>query len=206
MSLDRTKYLRPDEVQRLLAHLDREAIIARARGHRLPVRDEAMFKVGLVSGYRASDLAGLKVSDLHLGRGAPLLVARKTKGGKRHEVSLPSALKADLRAYLAWMGHAGLSTDPEAPLFPSRTGSPLTRSAVWRRWKAALDGAQLPLDRPLHASRHTCGVLLYRTTKDLRLVQRHLGHARPSTTAIYADVLPEDVEAGVDATWKGLAP
>jgi site-specific recombinase XerD len=38
-------------------------------------------------------------------------------------------------------------------------------------------------------------------TKDLRLVQRLLGHSKVSTTAIYADVLDEDVAAAQDAAW-----
>ncbi len=32
--------------------------------------------------------------------------------------------------------------------------------------------------RTLHATRHTVGTMLYRATKDLRLVQKHLGHSR----------------------------
>ena len=50
-------------------------------------------------------------------------------------------------------------------------------------------------------SKFTAGTALYRATKDLLLVQRHLGHARPTTTAIYAGVLDEDVQKGVDEMW-----
>jgi site-specific recombinase XerD len=37
----------------------------------------------------------------------------------------------------------------------------------------------------------------------LRLVQRLLGHSKVSTTAIYADVLDEDVAAAQDVAWPG---
>lgn len=93
---------------------------------------------------------------------------------------------------------------PGAPLFPGRTGEPTTQSGLWRRWKAALAGAGAGVsDRPLRARRHTCGTALYRATKDLRLVQKQLGHSRPATTAFYADVLDEDMAAGVDKMWDG---
>ena len=39
------------------------------------------------------------------------------------------------------------------------------------------------------------------SSEDLRLVQRLLGHSKVTTTAIYADVLPEDVAAGQDVAW-----
>lgn len=65
-------------------------------------------------------------------------------------------------------------------------------------------GAGFKRDRAaLRATRHTCGTMLYRATKDLRLVQKHLGHARPTTTAIYADVLEEEDEEDDDAKPAG---
>ena len=76
----------------------------------------------------------------------------------------------------------------------------MSRSGAWRAWTKVLDRAGVD-HRPLHAARHTAGTTLYRATKDLRLVQRHLGHSRVETTTIYADVLEEDLQAGVNAAW-----
>jgi len=64
----------------------------------------------------------------------------------------------------------------------------IRKSALWR------------LCRYRH-KRHTTGLTVYRATKDLRLVQRLLGHSKVSTTAIYADVLDEDVAAAQNAAW-----
>jgi len=55
-TLDRHKYLIPDETTRLLVLLDREAIVARERGHSLPVRDEMLIRLAIVSGPRTSEL------------------------------------------------------------------------------------------------------------------------------------------------------
>ena len=53
--------------------------------------------------------------------------------------------------------------------------------------------------RGVHSARHTRAVALYSQTKDQHLVQRELGHADPSTTAIYADVLDSARTAAADA-------
>jgi len=39
-----------------------------------------------------------------------------------------------------------------------------------------------------HTLRHSCGTNLYRSTKDIRLVQKTLRHASPDMTARYAHV------------------
>ena len=200
-TLDRTKYLLPDERQGLMAMLADEAILARAKGHKLPVRDEMAFKVSFQGGVRASETVALDIRDVLLIHGRPpRLVVRNGKGGKRREIPLPKSLRKPLEEYIEWLGLAGFRTDPGAPLFPSRAGGRMTRSALWRRWAAALERAGLE-HRPLHSTRHTCGVTVYRSSKDLLLVQRLLGHARPGTTAIYASVLDEDVQAAQDAAW-----
>ncbi len=201
MTLDRRKYLNPEETTKLLDMLDREAIVARERGQRLPVRDEMLIRLAIMSGLRASELGALVVGDLTLHRGQPPRVhVRHGKGDKARDVPLPGTLRKTLVEYIAWMKNAGYAADADAPLFPGRTGKPMSRSAIWKRWTAALDRAGIE-HRPLHASRHTTGLTVYRATKDLRLVQRLLGHSKVTTTSIYADILPEDVAAGQDAAW-----
>ena len=199
--LDRLKFLEPWEMKKLLDMLDAEAIVAKARGLRLPVRDAMLILFAIMSGLRASELCALVIADLTLARGHPPRVrVRHGKGDKARDVPLPSSLRKKLQGYLAWLKTAGFRTDRDAPLFPGRTGTPMTRSAVWKRWTKALARAGIE-HRPLHASRHTTGLTVYRATKDLRLVQRLLGHSKVTTTAIYADVLPEDVAAGQDVAW-----
>jgi site-specific recombinase XerD len=54
----------------------------------------------------------------------------------------------------------------------------------------------------LHDARHSHATTLYAATKDLRLVQKQLGHSRPSITAIYADVADAHAREGVKAMEK----
>jgi integrase len=40
--------------------------------------------------------------------------------------------------------------------------------------------------------------MLHRLTKDLRLVQKQLGHSSSQITEVYADVLDEDIEKAIN--------
>jgi integrase/recombinase XerC/integrase/recombinase XerD len=51
------------------------------------------------------------------------------------------------------------------------------------------------MGRACHALRHTCGTLLYRATKDLRVVQETLRHATPTMAARYAHILDRGEQA-----------
>lgn len=205
MTLDRSKYLRADERKAVLAHLEAASIVARAKGLRLPVLTYYVFLVAFASGLRPTELAERTVSDLTLTRSEALLSVERLKKKSDpviEEIHLPKTLRPTLESYLRWLKDSGLRADASAPLFPGRTGAFTTQNALWRRWKQALIAAGVK-DRPLRATRHTWGTALYRATKDLRLVQKQLGHVRVTTTAIYADVLDEDMAAGVDRIWDG---
>ena len=54
--------------------------------------------------------------------------------------------------------------------------------------------AGIPKDVHPHTLRHTFATDLYRQTKDIRLVQKALGHADVSTTMIYVHLVDEDLE------------
>ena len=62
--------------------------------------------------------------------------------------------------------------------------------------------AALPPELSIHSSRHTVAVCLLRKTRNLRQVQKQLGHASPATTAnMYADIPFEDMQAGVEGLY-----
>jgi site-specific recombinase XerD len=55
----------------------------------------------------------------------------------------------------------------------------------------------------IHGLRHTFGTHLYKASGgNLRLVQKQLGHARVTTTQVYADVLAEDAVAAMERLYR----
>jgi len=56
--------------------------------------------------------------------------------------------------------------------------------------------------RGLHNLRHSCGTRLYRETKGLLLVARHLGHSTTKTAELYAQLDDEEYEEAVEKLEK----
>ena len=107
-------YLTEAEINALLATPDRTTWTGR--------RDTALFGFAVQTGLRASELIGLRCSDVHLGSGAH--VSCNGKGRKERITPLTSSTVAVMRA---WLGErAGLLGDP---LFPTRSGCILSRDA-----------------------------------------------------------------------------
>ncbi len=90
-----------------------------------------------------------------------------------------------------------LERRPESPyLFPTRDGSRLStrylRHLVSRLSERA-GIAEADKVSP-HTLRHTFATDLYRETKNLRLVQKALGHASIQTTEVYTHIVDEELE------------
>src|SRR5205823_3196366 len=85
---------------------------------------------------------------------------------------------------------------------------PITYRGAQGHWRdlRALAAEQCPslvdttgrLSYRIHDNRHTLGTRLLRTTGNLKLVQKALGHASIGTSAKYAHVLDDEVRAGLD--------
>lgn len=110
----------------------------------------------------------------------------KSRHGRR-VVPLSSGL-----AQALWDGRKAARSH-DAPVFPSRDGSPLDSSTVFRLVKAAGKRTGVPWVGP-HALRHTCGTRLFRAGLNAKQVQLWLGHHSPAfTLATYVHLLPEDL-------------
>ena len=191
------KFLSPPQVAQLRAHLN----VQRTSGDRNAIRNAAVIETLLGTGLRVSELCSLVVGDLFLDSGAANVVVRRGKGGKSRLVAVSDQLCSYLQEFLAWKRINGEPMDRTSPLFMSERFAAMTRSAVHRIWKAALEAAQLPTRWGVHATRHSYAVEVYRKTRDLRLTQRLLGHSSPVVTTVYANLLDDDVRRGVEQVW-----
>lgn len=207
--LDPRRYLHPHEIRVLRAWLERERAWAKRGGRRVRLRDTHILETLLASGLRRFEVAGLRVGDVPATRGLRRLHVVRGKGGQPRDVPIPGALRSSLHDWLRAKAALNENTATEAPLFASiRGGGHLGPEAIHRIWAKARDAAGLQ-QHPgvaVHAARHGAAVALYRRTGDILLVKELLGHANLSTTMVYARLLEEDVERGLDDAWDTTAP
>jgi len=169
------------------AILERVAIRAHS-GDPVGIRDQAIVELLYASALRVSELTGLAVSDVDLGR---LTVRVLGKGSKERVV--PFGIPAQ-RAISLWLDHgrSALATSiPTDAMFVGAKGMPLTPRTVYELVSRLL--ATVPGGGPSgpHTLRHTAATHLLDGGADLRAVQELLGHASLGTTQLYTHVSTE---------------
>jgi integrase/recombinase XerD len=133
---------------------------------------------------RASELTGLRCSDVHLGTGAHVSVHGKGRGERI--TPLTNHTRTVLRAWLA--ERDGM---PSHPLFPTGQGGRLSRDALERRLSKylAIAGKRCPTlaakTVSMHTLRHTAAMRLLRAGVDSTVIALWLGHQSVDTTKIY---------------------
>jgi integrase/recombinase XerD len=171
------KVLDGSDVVRLLEAPDR----AEPRG----ARDAAMLEVLYATGLRASELCGLRLSDLRLDAGYLRCVG---KGSKERVVPLGAEASLALQTYLGSGREALLAGKRTETVFVGRAGRPLSRQGFWKLIKAHGRRAGIRASLSPHVIRHSFATHLLENGADLRVVQMLLGHADISTTQIYTHV------------------
>jgi len=81
-----------------------------------------------------------------------------------------------------------------AVLFTTLAGKPLRDNYLRVMVKRYGQKARIGKDVHPHMLRHTFATDLYRETKNIRLVQKALGHASLGTTMIYTHIVDDELE------------
>ena len=170
--------LGPAAVDRLLAAPDPDQTIGR--------RDRAALETLYATGCRASEVVGLRPSDLDLDRGSARCIG---KGDKERMVPLGSKARQALADYLGRDRPRLLQGRPDVPnVFVTPRGKPMSRVGLWKLVKMHARSAGLPGGVSPHTLRHSFATHLLAGGADLRVVQEMLGHASIATTQIYTRV------------------
>ena len=167
----------------ILASLEAKA----ATGEPNAVRDLCVIELLYASALRVSELVGLDIDSVDLGR---LTVRVLGKGSKERVVPFGVPAKDAIVAYLD--GARGLLMREHTPaLFLGAQGRRLGSRTVYRLVSRLLE--EIPGGGPSgpHALRHTAATHLLDGGADLRAVQEMLGHASLGTTQIYTHVSME---------------
>jgi integrase/recombinase XerD len=156
------------------------------------LRDRAMLELLYATGMRASELAGLKTTDLNF----DVRYLRCTgKGNKERIIPVGRTAIAATEAYLRDLRPRLAKPGSGTSLLLSRTGRSLTRIEIWRLVKKYALRAGMPRNLTVHTLRHCFATHLLSGGADLRSVQEMLGHVDIGTTQIYTHVDHERLRA-----------
>ena len=166
-----------NEVQALLAAFGGRSALER--------RNRAILEVFYATGMRVSELAGMRLSWLHLDEGLVRVVG---KGDKERIVPVGRPAQKILRGYLEEVRPKLDKTGDEPHVFLSVRGYPLDRGWIWKVVRNAARRAGIQKKVYPHMLRHSFASHLLEGGADLRVIQEMLGHADIATTQIYTHV------------------
>jgi len=152
------------------------------------LRDLAMIRLMLNAGLRSSEVLNMSSTDIEWISGK--LFIRHGKGKKDRIVWIN---EEDLAIIRSWK-----EIKPISPvLFTTLKGNSINDRYLRAMVKRRANKAGITKDVHPHLLRHTFATDLLRSTKNIRLVQKALGHASLSSTMIYTHVYDEELESAL---------
>jgi integrase/recombinase XerC len=161
------------------------ANVGAQQGDPLALRDRLIVELLYATGIRVSELCGLDIDDVDIGRRVLRVLG---KGNKQRTAPFGEPAEDALRRWLA-DGRPAIATGTSGPalLLGARGGRLDARQArtVVHETMSAVDGAP---DIGPHGLRHSAATHLLEGGADLRIVQEMLGHSSLATTQLYTHV------------------
>lgn len=154
-----------------------------------PQRNRAMIKLLLDTGLRLAEMTSLQWKHIDLISGSLKVV--NGKGAKDRVLFINSDLIEELKAWKTRQFKEWGSSDL---VFTTRTLKSLDGKAVRKTIKTYTKKAEINKDISTHNLRHTFASDLLRANKNIRIVQKALGHSDISTTQIYTHIVDEELE------------
>ena len=174
------------------------------------LREQALWILGIRTGYRPSELGALRISDIWAGgavKGSVTLERRSLKNGRGcHRGSVRSRTLPLTPAARDMLGRYLLDrfesrpVAPEEPLFRSKKGRGLSRWQINRVIHEIAQAAGCAREDRAggHSLRKTFCQGIYRTTgHDINLTRTVMGHASVVTTMRYLEISEESAVAAV---------
>lgn len=160
-----------------------------------PERDVFLFRFGINTGLRISDILPLQVKDIR-GKSHTKIVEQKSirtdkETGKiikfkSRTINLIQ-LSEEIEEYTKGM-------DDEDYLFASRkTGKPITTTQAYRVLEKAAEALERD-DIGTHTMRKTFGFHYYKKTKDIYALMELFNHSAPSITKLYIGIRQEELD------------
>lgn len=157
-----------------------------------PHRNKTMIILLLNSGLRLSEMINLKWKDINLMTGQLKVV--EGKGAKDRILWIDDYTIKELQE---WKERQFTEWGKTDIVFSTRTLNKLDGKAVRKMIKTYTDKAGIDKDITTHSLRHTFASDLLRDTKNIRIVQKALGHSDISTTQIYTHIVDDELESAM---------
>ncbi len=177
----------PRSENRLAERIPAEADVQRIIALETEPRDRVLLLLLYTAGLRVSEACNLRWRNLRA-RGDTGQLTICGKGGKTRAVLLPAAMWRELRSL-------DTTSDPDRPVFRSRSGKPLDRSRVLRIVQEAAQRAGIEGGVSPHWLRHAHATHSLERGAPIHLVQATLGHASVATTSRYLHARPSQSSA-----------
>jgi integrase len=173
----RDRYLSEDELRRLKQALDERTYCKGTNKiNKTFFRLRLIVLIAITTGMRASEIFGLRWSDMMYSEGL-IAVRAKLKGGKMRYVPMLSELAGELRRFPAVIG--------EDRIFPPKAGATSGRQRVEGSFEDLLERAKIENFR-FHDLRHTFASWYMMNGGDLYELAKILGHSNIKMTERYA--------------------
>jgi len=166
-----------------------QAALMRAVREGGSLRDEAVVGLMLHAGLRVSEVCALRREDIRIGERSGWVVVRQGKGNKYREVPLNKTIRKVLARWLA--------ENPEGPLFPNRSGGPISSRGVFSLVAGYAYEAKLKDVSP-HTLRHTFCKNAIDMGVPIDQVAVMAGHSSLDVTKRYTAPSMADLEAAVE--------
>jgi integrase/recombinase XerD len=150
------------------------------------LRMRAMLEVLYSTGIRRFELAGLKLFDVDVERGA--LMVRQGKGAKDRLVPIGDRACAWVDKYLREVRPELVASGDDYRLFLDDDGHGFTAERVGEIVKRQLVATGVEHAGACHLFRVACATHMLENGADIRFIQSLLGHAKLDTTQIYTQV------------------
>lgn len=202
VNIDGIKYFNKDQIRLLRRTVRDQAILDKEKGKVTGVREWMLVDILTSTGVRVFEASNLRCDDLKLGYAESEIFIRDGKGSRSRTIQIPASLKKHLKQFLQWKKDQQESVGGDAHLFMGQRG-PWSSQAVQQVVKKYLRVLGLyESGKSAHALRHSYAVEFYKMAKDLKALQKQLGHASIQTTQIYADVTKSDIQDQLKGFWN----
>ncbi len=182
---------RSKKLPEVLTELEQEALLKQANP-RYPTgeRNFVMMNFMLLTGVRLAEVINFRWKDVDLMTGKAMV--REGKGSKDRTLWISDK---GLEMLQNWRDRQrkDVEGNPEF-IFTTLKGTPLKDRYIQNMVKRYAKKAEINKNVSPHTLRHTFATDLYRETKNIRLVQKALGHTDLSTTMIYTHIVDDELE------------